>query len=1121
MVITKSGRVEPVSMDRIQNRLEFIRTGLGLNLPELDSDTIAVAIKTVSGIYNGVTTTELDSLSEKTFANSVFDHYHNDSMAARLRVSALHNSTGTDLTELYGLNSTLSREAVLNQEFSTAATVFGTVLGDLLDYDQDYRFDFMGIETLSNGYLLKLNGPYQLKPGHVFHDVQMELNTAGNDNTSAREKIHSRLRLFDIYAGATPAEQAAVVDKIARTVCYQPHPDMVLRDKSHDRIVERPQQLFMRVAMQTHIRTAMESIQNGMLGLSSEMINRLLLKIAQLYPEIAMETDAVTNLAPAGTFAAGTTAINEASLRFLVRTPDRVLKLVMAALDLPDVLSHIIASTLLSEPGRAYIELCRASYRAMSTQQIIAATPTLFNSGLTITQLASCFLTYCGDSIEAITETFSEAAKISKFSGGVGVCMSDVRASGSYIRQTGGYSDGIVPFMKILNHTMRAFNQGGGKRKGAAVVYIEPWHADIEEFLLCRTLKQTKPDLQCYDLFLGLFIPDLFMEALAADRDWYLMCPHECPGLTDSYGDEFNRRYQGYVDAGRFRRKTPARVIWQQIADVLIERGMPYLLFKDACNRTNNQINLGTLKQSNLCTEILEYSDQHETAVCNLGNIVLKHNLKAAIVSETRRIRPDLTDCNPDDVYVVYRQLLLRQLGLIGPEANAATTTTDTTPDMSKLDWQQFQDAIVRGFLKNVYSSAKILAISLDSIIDINRYPVEKTRRSNMRHRPIGMGVQGLADVFIMMGWGFTDPASINLNKRIFAVIYYGALETSCERATVTEPYDSYNYCKTCYEAGSIDINCGNPHHGSRISRGKYHHLDMNQATMEQVMAEDALIRDIVLDVDAAPTASPWSALHQKIQRYGVRNSLLVALAPTQTTSHIMGSVDCFEPITAVMFVKKTLANPATQIMSSHFQLDLDLLGLWSNQTRDEIILNNGEVENTSLPAFIKSVYRSIYDYKLTSIIQMDADRGRYVDQSSSNNRYCAKPDMNWVYTMAMKAWRAGLKTGCYYLRSKAGADPIKFSVDSGKQKTTTTTPALSSSMTAATAGLVSIPIASASAASSSQSVSATVSSDSVDSAKFDAKTATPEQYRDWLKRNRESAQANQDQADYVCEACQ
>ena len=582
----------------------------------------------------------------------------------------------------------------------------------------------------------------------------------------------------------------------------------------------------------------------------------------------------------------------------------------------------------------------RETYDLMSQKYFTHATPTLFNAGTNHPQLSSCFLVAMkDDSIEGIYETLKECAHISKWSGGIGIHCSNIRANGTPIKGTNGVADGIVPMLRVFNNTARYVNQGGGKRKGSFAVYLEPWHADVMEFLELR-LNQGDEEMRCRDLFTAMWIPDLFMEKVEADGDWHLMCPHECPGLQDVYGEAFNELYRTYVAQGRFKRKVRAREVWDAILKSQVETGTPYMCYKDAVNAKSNQKNIGVVKSSNLCTEIMEVSEADETAVCNLASI-----------------------CLPTFV------------------TEAAYGASDGSSGIKK----SFD------FVKLHYVTETVTR-NLNRVIDKNFYPTEAARKSNLRHRPIGIGVQGLADLFMMLGLPFDSPEARKLNSLIFEVIYRAALTASADLAAKEGPYATFE--------------------GSPASQG--------------ILQPD--MWGVKMDT--------FDNVKYRIRCSGLRNSLLVAPMPTASTAQIMGNNEAFEPYTTNLYLRRTLAGEFVMV-NKHLVKDLQAINKWNPQIKTEIVRAGGSVQGLDIPDKLKEIYRTVWEIPQKSIIDMAADRGMFIDQSQSLNIFMENPTMAKLSSMHMYGWKKGLKTGMYYLRTRAKAKPIQVTVPVAQQLTT------------------------------------------------------------------------------------
>ena len=564
------------------------------------------------------------------------------------------------------------------------------------------------------------------------------------------------------------------------------------------------------------------------------------------------------------------------------------------------------------------------TYNLMSEKWFTHATPTLFNAGTPKPQLSSCFLlTMKEDSIEGIYDTLKQCAKISQSAGGIGLSIHQIRAKGSYIKGTNGTSNGIVPMLRNFDMTARYVDQGGGKRKGSFAIYLEPWHADIFDFLELKK-NHGKEELRARDLFYALWISDLFMKRVENNDEWSLFCPNEAPGLNECHGDEFEKLYTKYENEGKARKVVKAQDLWFEILEAQIETGVPYILYKDAANKKSNQKNLGTIKSSNLCTEIMEYTSKDEVAVCNLASIALSR----FVIDE-------------------------------------------------KFDHQK------------LYEITYTVTQNLNKVIDVNYYPVEEARNSNMRHRPIGIGVQGLADTFALLRIPFDSDESKKLNSEIFETIYFAAMTASKDIAKIDGPYESIK--------------------GSPVSKGIFQ-FDMWGVT---------------------PTSERWDwmELKNEVKKHGVRNSLLLAPMPTASTSQILGNNECFEPFTSNIYTRRTLSGEFI-VVNKYLMNDLIKLGLWNDGMKNRLIEANGSIQNIpEIPQDLKDLYRTVWEISQRSIIDMAADRGAYICQSQSMNVHIQDPNFGKLTSMHFYAWKKGLKTGMYYLRTKAAADAIKFTV--------------------------------------------------------------------------------------------
>ncbi len=750
-VIKRDGRKETVKFDKITARIDKLSYGLNRNFV----DPVEVAKKVIDGLYDGVSTSELDNLAAETAASLTTTHPDYALLASRIAVSNLHKNTQKSFSETMRLLYTYTdpatgrKAALLADDVWTIIEENAELLDSTIIYDRDFSFDYFGFKTLEKSYLLKLNG----------------------------------------------------------------------------KIAERPQHLFMRVAIGIH------------------------------------KTD---------------------------------------------------------------IDSAIKTYQLMSERWFIHATPTLFNAGTPKPQMSSCFLVAMkDDSIEGIYETLSQTARISQSAGGIGLSIHNVRATGSYISGTNGTSNGIVPMLRVFNDTARYVDQGGGKRKGAFAIYLEPWHADIFEFLDLKK-NHGKEEIRARDLFYALWMSDLFMKRVEANGEWSLFCPHEAPGLADCHGEAFEHLYEQYELEGRASKTVKAQDLWFAILDAQIETGTPYLLYKDAANAKSNQQNLGTIKSSNLCTEIIEYTSPDEVAVCNLASLSLPRYVNNGVFDHQK-------------LYEVTYQVTL----------------------------------------------------NLNRIIDHNYYPVEEARRSNLRHRPIGLGVQGLADVFILLKLPFESAEAAKLNTEIFETIYFAAMDASADLAEKEGTYETYK--------------------GSPISEGKF------QFDLWGVKPDSGRWN--------------WDALRERVIQSGVRNSLLLAPMPTASTSQILGNNECFEPYTSNIYTRRVLSGEFV-VVNKHLLRDLVELGLWSNDLKDQIILANGSIQHIeSIPAGIRELYKTVWEIKMRTVIDMAADRGAYICQSQSLNLFISDPTASKLTSMHFYAWKKGLKTGMYYLRTQAAAQAVKFTV--------------------------------------------------------------------------------------------
>lgn len=582
------------------------------------------------------------------------------------------------------------------------------------------------------------------------------------------------------------------------------------------------------------------------------------------------------------------------------------------------------------------IDAAIETYELMSKKYFTHATPTLFNSGTPKPQMSSCFLlTMQDDSIEGIYDTLKQTAKISQSAGGIGLSIHNIRATGSYIRGTNGTSNGIVPMLRVFNDTARYVDQGGGKRKGSFAIYVEPWHADVFDFIDLRK-NHGKEEMRARDLFLALWINDLFMKRVETDDKWTLMCPNECPGLYDVYGEEFEKLYISYEEAGKGRRTIRARELWESVLEAQIETGTPYMLYKDAANAKSNQKNLGVIRSSNLCTEIMEYTSPDEVAVCNLASISLP------MFVEGNKFNHEL-----------------------------------------------------------LFDVTKRITRNLNKVIDRNYYPVEEAYNSNMRHRPVGLGVQGLADAFILLRMPFTSDEAKKLNQEIFETIYFAALTSSLEMAKEEGAYSTFQ--------------------GSPLSQGEF------QYNMWGVKDEELSGR------------WDWKTLRKEVMENGVRNSLLLAPMPTASTSQILGNNEAFEPYTSNIYTRRVLSGEFI-VVNKHLLRDLVDLGLWNEDLKQEIMRANGSIQHIEyIPADIRELYKTVWEMSMKDIIDMSRHRGFFIDQSQSLNLFMEGATYAKLTSMHFYAWKAGLKTGMYYLRTKSAVDAIKFTLNNEKKTTDNT----------------------------------------------------------------------------------
>ncbi|MEY8020241.1 ribonucleoside-diphosphate reductase subunit alpha [Muriicola sp. SD30] len=639
------------------------------------------------------------------------------------------------------------------------------------------------------------------------------------------------------------------------------------------------------------------------------------------------------------------------------------------------------------------------TYELMSKKFFTHATPTLFNSGTPKPQMSSCFLLAMkDDSIDGIYDTLKNTAKISQSAGGIGLSIHNIRATGSYIAGTNGTSNGIVPMLRVFNDTARYVDQGGGKRKGSFAIYVEPWHADIFEFLELKK-NHGKEEMRARDLFYAMWIPDLFMKRVETDGNWTLMCPNECPGLFTHHSEEFEELYLQYENDGKGRKTIRARELWEKILESQIETGTPYMLYKDAANRKSNQKNLGTIRSSNLCTEIMEYTSPDEVAVCNLASIALPMFIKNGSFDH-----------------------------------------------------------------KELFRVTKRVTKNLNRVIDRNYYPIKEAENSNMRHRPIGLGVQGLADTFITLRLPFTSDEAKKLNQDIFETLYFAAVTASMEAAKEEGPYSTYK--------------------GSPISKGEFQH------NLWGIKDEELSGR------------WDWDKLRKNVKKHGVRNSLLVAPMPTASTSQILGNNECFEPYTSNIYTRRVLSGEFI-VVNKHLLEDLVELGLWNENLKQELMRANGSIQHIKgIPEDIKELYKTVWELSMKDIIDMSRHRGYFIDQSQSLNLFMENANYSKLTSMHFYAWKSGLKTGMYYLRTKAAVDAIKFTLDNTKKKEVPVSIAAEAEVLAATTP------------DPKAAVAIQVKTSPVQGAEVDVEPMTPEEMKALI------AQAKEGEADDDCLMC-
>lgn len=710
------------------------------------------------------------------------------------------------------------------------------------------------------------------------------------------------------------------------------------------------------------------------------------------------------------------------------------------------------------------------TYELMSKKIFTHATPTLFNAGTPRQQLSSCYLLAMeDDSIDGIYNTLKDCAKISKWAGGIGLHIHNVRAAGTHINGTNGTSNGIVPMLRVFNNTARYVDQGGGRRNGSFAIYLSPWHSDIFDFLEMKK-NHGDEEARARDLFYALWVPDLFMKRVKENETWSLMCPHICKGLADVYGDEFELLYNKYEKQGKFTKQVSARELWFKICDSQIETGTPYILYADACNRKSNQQNLGTIKSSNLCTEVVLYSDDKETAVCNLASIALSKFVKQSKYKFPQKpiiySKPDCIYCklaknlldkhsieyieyqiSMDELKNQMRVQFNREIKTF-PQIVCDNEYIGTYQDLSQLLSSYFD-------YEELHKVSKVATENLNKVIDINFYPTEKTRRSNFLHRPIGIGIQGLADTFALLNIPFHSEQARDINKNIFETIYHGSLEMSMELSKdrnikIKQLHDGYISLSWKFKE---DNNL--PHYREYETIHEFTNDLLNEIKpirqeMENICDEkkywgayssfvgsptsQGILQFDLWDKKVTNDRYDWVKLKEEIKTYGLRNSTLLAPMPTASTSQILGNNECFEPFTSNIYIRRTLAGEFV-IINKHLIKELIDIDLWDEDIKNNIIAHDGSIQQlTSIPKFIRDKYKTVWEIPMKHILNMSADRGQFICQSQSNNLWMKDPDYKKLTAMHFYSWSLGLKTGIYYLRTQAKATAQQFTIDPSKK---------------------------------------------------------------------------------------
>lgn len=872
-VVKRDGRKEKVFFDKITSRISKLVDD------NMKVDVIEIVKKTISSLYPGISTRELDTQSAYQAASMTSTHPDYSRLAGRIYVSSIHKETlGTFVEKMEYLQNHLG---IYNEEWISFLQENRDTLNSRIDYDRDFEFDFFGIKTLERTYITKYK----------------------------------------------------------------------------DKVVERPQDVFMRVASTIHIGDV-----------------------------------------------------------------DSTLK----------------------------------SYELMSQKYFTHASPTLFNSGNKKGNLVSCFLLGTEDSLEGINKTWHDVSQISKWGGGIGVHVSNIRAKGSQIRGTNGRSDGIIPMLQVYNSICRYINQSG-KRKGSFAMYLEPHHPDIFEFLELR--KNTGAESErARDLFLALWVSDLFMKQVKSDGDWYLLCPDRAPGLNDVYGDEYNRLYYKYVSEQKYNKKIKARVLWDAIQTAQFETGSPYILFKDHINFKSNQKNIGTIKSSNLCAEIVEYSDTKETAACNLASISLPNFAKSKRCVEDKSGLWKVYSL-PDCKYCKWSKTLLQSHGmkfseiLVEKGSDVHQQLLESLQTVKTTFPVIFKDGMYLGGYTELYkyfgkkidydslwSVAYHVTRNLDKVIDRNHYPTVESKRSNMRHRPIGLGTQGLADLLALIRVPYESKEALFVNQRVYSTIYHASLKASCDISKERE-HDMRILCQYFKENPKPDTEFYDPNFSCDDKKINYFYHTLKPYSTELELETHngsystfvgspfsrGELQYYLWGVDPIEVkGQSWDDLIKDIQTYGVRNSLLTALMPTASTSQLLGNYESFEPFTSNIYSRRTLAGEFV-VVNKHLVNDLMEIGEWNGETKNNIIKHNGSVQGLSnIPTVIKKSYLTSYEMKQKAIMDGCIARGPYIDQTQSMNLYFSEPNSRKLTSSQFYAWEKGLKTGLYYLRSKPSSNAAK-----------------------------------------------------------------------------------------------